>query len=147
MPSVVETARSGQKAAITAREILSDLFELSNRQADALNRENYEELDLLITKKADLLAALDNIVAGLKERGWELNNPTTYPKDSTIAAALRDAADISRRLQAHERYILGQMIVQRQFVGDRMDRIMQKRLAIAGYQAIRRRGQLIDAAS
>lgn len=145
--TTLTTARSGQPEASAARELLEKLFNLSNRQGDALNREDYSALDELLTEKSDLLAQLQETVKGLRVMGWDLNNPTTYPKDSAVAAVLREASDISRKLQAHERYVLGQMIVQRQFAGDRMDAILQKRMAVTGYSVSRERGGIFDAAS
>lgn len=140
-------ARSGQSEASAARELLEMLFDLSNRQGDALNREDYSALEGLLTEKSDLLTKFQEAVNSLREMGWDLNNPTTYPKDSAVAATLREASDISRKLQAHERYVLGQMIVQRQLAGDRMDAILQKRMAVTGYSISRERGGIFDAAS
>jgi len=134
-------------AADAVRNYLNNLFELSIRQGEALCREDFESLENLIDQKADLLRMLDVASEKLRKMGWDLHNPSTYPKEVTSSSALREAADISRKLQAHERYILGQMIAQRQLVGDRLDAILQKRLAVTGYRTHRSHGGIVDAAS
>jgi hypothetical protein len=120
------------------------LFNLSLAQAEALEREVYDRLEHLVAQKSVLLPLLKSAMEAAEARGWKLGDPSTFPADETCAALLRESSDLSRRLQAHEKYVLGQMLAHRSQVGERLDALMMKRQAAAGYRGPSHRGVAID---
>jgi len=132
------------RTAGSLRGVLRELFNLSLTQAQALDREDYDRLEDLVAQKSALFPLLKASAGAAKARGWELHDPSTYPVDETCASLLRESADLSRRLQAHEKYVLGQMLARRNQVGERLDALMVKRQAAAGYRGPSHRGVAID---
>ncbi|MBU0509634.1 hypothetical protein KKH27_12475 [bacterium] len=137
--------RSADQAAGRTRELLRQLLILSAGQSDALDRADYSGLGAILDRKQTLLKELDAAIRDLRERGWDLQDPQTYSRDE-CAPILREAADLSRKLQAHERYLLGSLIALRDQVGERMNAVIRKRLAATGYRGIAANGAYIDAA-
>jgi hypothetical protein len=126
------------------RGVLRELLDLSFAQAEALDREDYDRLEGLAARKSLYLPALKAAMCKTEKLGWKLQDPSTYPSDETCAALLRESADLSRRLQAHDKFVLAQMLVHRSRVGERLDGLMMKRQAAAGYRAPSHRGAAID---
>jgi hypothetical protein len=144
MTSAPPRNRSDCRTADGLRGVLRELFDLSLAQAQALDREDYERLESLLARKSNVLPLLQTAMTAAEKRGWKINDPSTYPADETCASLLREAADLGRRLQAHEKYVLGQMLHQRNQVGERLDALVLKRQAAAGYRGLSQRGATID---
>jgi hypothetical protein len=138
--------RSDCRTAESLRGILRELFDLSLAQAQALDREDYPRLETLLTRKADLFPLLQAAMSAAEKRGWSLSDPSTYPAEDGCASVLHEAAGLGRRLQAHEKYVLGQMLWRRNEVGERLNVLTLKRQALAGYRSLTRRGASIDTA-
>jgi hypothetical protein len=136
--------RTAYRTAGSLRGVLHELFNLSLAQAEALDREDYDRLEELVAKKSTLFPLLKTAADAAEARGWKLHDPSTCPADEACAALWRESADLSRRLQAHEKYVLGQMLARRNQVGERLDALMMKRQAAAGYRAPSHRGATID---
>lgn len=144
MTPVLSRNRAAWRAAGSLRGVLRELFNLSLAQAEALDREDYDELDSLIERKAQWIPPCDAAAKAVKSHGWNLHDPSTYPADESCAALLRDAADLSRRLQAHEKYVLRRMLMYRNDYGERLDALTMKKQAVAGYRVPTHRGSTVD---
>jgi hypothetical protein len=145
MTRAVFIARGAPQSARALRSLLQELFTLSLRQMELLEQENYAALEDLLERKSALLQMLPPVVAAARERGWKLNDPSTFPADETCARLMREAADFSVRLQAHEKYCLGEMIARRSRIGERLAVLSCKRNAASGYRAALTRGRTVDA--
>ena len=144
MTPALSRNRAAWRVAGSLRGVLRELFNLSLTQAEALDREDYDRLENVVAQKAVLFPVLNAAVSAAGARGWNLHDPSTYPADEECASLLRESADLSRRLQAHEKYVLGQMLARRNQVGERLDALMMKRQAAAGYRGPSHRGVTID---
>jgi hypothetical protein len=140
-------ARKALKLAGALRGLLRELFCLSTSQMEALERNDLEGLEVIAGRKSELLEALPIALEAIRAQNWNLHDPTTYPVDGACSQILTEAADLSRRLQIHEKYVLGQLVARKNQVGDRLDSILNKRNAAAGYRVPRTRGRSIDKAS
>jgi hypothetical protein len=140
-------ARKAVKLAGALRGLLRELFNLSTRQMEALERNDFEALESLAARKSELLEALPLALEAARAQKWVLHDPSTFPTDGPCAVILNEAADLSRRLQIHEKYVLGQLVARQGQVGQRLDSIMNKRNAAAGYRVPVTRGRGFDKAS
>jgi hypothetical protein len=140
-------ARKAVKLAGALRGLLRQLFDLSTSQMEALERNDLEGLETIAARKSELLEMLPLALEAVRAQNWALHDPSTFPKDGPCASLLNEAADLSRRLQIHEKYVLGQMVARQHQVGQRLDAIMTKRNAAAGYRVPVTRGRGIDKAS
>ncbi len=136
--------RAALRLAAGLRGLFRELLALSARQMELLEAEDLEGLARTVERKDALLELLPPALGAARARGWELHDPSSFPRQGSCAVLLADAADLARRLQAHERYCLGQMIVRRQQVGDRLDAILEKRNAAAGYRVLPSHGVVLD---
>ena len=137
-------AREAYTIARALRSLLQELFTQSLRQMELLECEDYETLEEVVLKKSALLDMLPPVLEAAKSQGWQLHDPSTYPEDRTCALWIREAADLSTRLQAHEKYCLGEMITRQGRVGDRLTRLLGKRNAVAGYRVPLTRGNTVN---
>jgi len=145
MTRAVFIARGAQQTARALRSLLEELFSQSLKQMELLERENYAAIERLLERKAALLQMLPAVIAAARERGWDLHQPSTFPADETCARLLREAADFAVRLQAHEKYCLGEMITRRNRIGERLTVLLSKRNAASGYRVAQTRGRTVDA--
>ena len=144
MTPALSRNRAAWRVAGSLRGVLRELFNLSLTQAEALDREDYDELEVLIERKSLLLPLCEAAVKAVKLRGWNLHDPATFPADESCASLLKEAADLNRRLQAHEKYVLSQMLTRRNHYGERLDALTMKKQAAAGYRAPTHRGSTVD---
>jgi hypothetical protein len=124
--------------------LLKELFELSVRQMELLDRHDLELFEEVIERKAVILEVLPRALQTARDLGWSLEDPATFPIAEPCASYLYGAADLARRLQAHERYCLGQTIARRRQIGDRLALLSERRHAAAGYRVPRTRGSAVD---
>ena len=145
--SSTSAARKALKLAGALRGLLRELFALSTGQLEALERNDFEELETIVARKSELLEYLPVALDAARAQRWVLHDPATFPKDGPCGAVLQEASDLSRRLQLHEKYVLGQMLARRSQLGQRLDTILNRRNAAAGYRVPVTRGRSIDKAS
>jgi hypothetical protein len=119
---------------------------MSTRQMELLDQENYDDLEEVLARKGVLLNMLPAAIEAGSRLGWSLANPESYPTESGCAELIAEAADLSRRLQAHERYCLSQAAVRRNQIDDRIAVMMNRRHAASGYAVPRSRGGRLDTA-
>lgn len=136
--------RAALRLAAGLRGLCRELLALSTRQLELLDCDDFEALADTVDRKDALLQLLPPALAAARDRGWELHDPASFPPEGSCALLLRDAADLARRLQAHERYCLSQMIARRRQVGERLVAILEKRNAAAGYRVLQTRGAVLD---
>ncbi|HEY3295788.1 MAG TPA: hypothetical protein VGL38_10135 [bacterium] len=137
-------ARGAYPTARALRSLLQELFAQSLRQIELLECEDYEALDEVLTRKACLAEMLAAVLEQARKLGWELQDPSTYPVQGPCVPVIRDAAELSTRLQAHEKYCLGEMIARKSRIGERLTSLLNRRTAAAGYRIPRVRGNTID---
>jgi|WetSurMetagenome_2_1015567.scaffolds.fasta_scaffold491826_2 BMFP domain-containing protein YqiC len=136
--------RTARQTAAAVRDLLRALMALSVEQMDAVEREDYEAANSMADRKEAYLQLLPTGIERLQQCGWYLKDASTWPTDGPCAPLVREAGDLARRLQAHERYVIGQMVARKRRIADRLDVILKKRHAAAGYQVPSERGQAID---
>ena len=110
--------------------IFAELFDLSTQQMDALDNENYDKLSDLLSKKDDVLRelkSLDQESSGLNEI---LNMAARKGGEEGIG--LRE---LVRRYQAHEKYIVRQIQIKMNAVGEKLRSIRIKKTAASGYHS------------
>jgi hypothetical protein len=134
------------REATAVRDLLRTLFALSESQLAALDREDYAAATQIAQQKEELLPLLPIGVSRLSERGWALHNTASWPLERALASVLQEASDLARRLQAHERYMMGQMVMRKNRAADRLTTILRARHAAAGYQKAAARGATVDTA-
>lgn len=132
------------KTAGSLRGVLRELFNLSLSQGEALERDDFDRLEELVEQKAALMPLLDAAIRAGASHGWKLHDSSTYPADESCRRLLSESAELGRRLQAHEKYILGQVVARKNQIGDRLDALMMKRQAAAGYRVPQHRGSTLD---
>jgi hypothetical protein len=138
--------RTAAREAAAVRDLLRMLFTLSENQLTALDREDYAGAAQIAQQKEELLPMLPICISRLSELGWTFQNPAAWPPGGCIAAVLQEANDLARRLQAHERYMMGQMMMRKNRAADRLTVILRTRHAAAGYQKATSRGATVDTA-
>jgi len=146
MTASLRAARSSRRTAEALRELFRELFRLSTAQVEALDRQDFASLEETLAKKTHLLELLAPALSEAERYGWKLHDSSTFPTSDPCADALREAAELSRRLQAHERFVLGQLLTHRDHIGHRLDAVMNKRFAAAGYRVPKARGATVDTA-
>lgn len=138
--------REALRTAVNLRGLFRELFALSSRQVELLDREDYDGLEQAMSRKTSLLELLPGALKAARHQGWELHDPATFPQAGPCAPLVREAADWIRRFQAHERYCLGQMLARSQQLGDRLQSLFGRRTAAAGYRVPFAQGRSIDTA-
>lgn len=144
MTCATPKARGAYQTARALRSLLQELFAQSLRQMELLDCEDYDRIEDVIVKKGALLQILPAALEAARRHGWQLADPSTYPEDKMCASWIRECGDLAMRLQAHEKYCLGEMIARRSRVGERLSVLLSKRNAAAGYRAPSSRGRTID---
>jgi hypothetical protein len=134
------------QTATVLRDLMRRLFTLSIRQMEMLDREDYGALEQTLTEKATLLNVLPAALEAGSRLGWKLHDPATYPTEAESAKRVCEAADLSRRLQAHERFSLSQALARRSLMDERMSALFSRRHAASGYAVPRTHGGLLDTA-
>lgn len=137
--------RPAYRAAGRLRDRLQELLSLSLAQADAFHRGDQEALLKLLSRK-DVL--LENLNESMQEAGrwdWDLHRPESFPRDVACAKILSEAADLSRRLQAHERHIMGKLMAASEQIGNRLNNVARKRRAAVGYRISCEGGEMLNA--
>jgi hypothetical protein len=138
------SAGNAVRTAGALHRLLKELLSLSVRQMELLDRQDLDLLEEVLDQKAVILEVLPRALQTARDLGWSLEDPATYPAAEPAASFIREAADLARRLQAHERYCLGQTIARRRQLGDRLAQLSERRHAAAGYRVPGRRGTAID---
>lgn len=133
--------RPALRAAGRLRDCLRELLTLSLEQTDAAARADHNALRTLLIRKDDLLKNLNECMEDAHRRGWNLRQPVSFSSDTVCSTILYEAADISRRLAAHERHIIGTLTAIREQIEARLNRVEKKRQAAAGYRASEASGQ------
>lgn len=85
--------------------LLDRLFELSQKQVDALDRRALGDLEKILRAKDDLLRVFAREIAQLSASGISVMDAKTYPADPDIRASLSEAANRVRRFQAREKSV------------------------------------------
>ena len=137
--------RSALRAAGRLRDRLRELLTLSLEQADAVRRADHDALRELLTRKDALIGELRGNVDETQHRGWNLRRPDSFSGGIACVRILGEAAELSRRLQAHERHIIGKLTVAREQIESRLNRVGQKRRAATGYRASGASGETFNA--
>jgi hypothetical protein len=138
--------RTARQLATTVRDLLRALMALSVRQMEAIERDDLDQALLVAEQKEALLQLLPGGVERFRQQGWNVHQPATWPPSGPCAPLVREVGDLARRLQAHERYVMGQMVIRKSRIADRLNIIMQKRHAAAGYHVPSTSGHAIDTA-
>jgi hypothetical protein len=146
MTRATSKARGAYQSARALRSLLQELFAQSLRQMELLECEDYDGLEDVVNRKGALMQMLPAALDACRAQGWNLQDPSTYPVDGPCAQWMCEAAQFSTRLQAHEKYCLGEMLARRSSVGQRLTVLLGKRSAAAGYRAPLTRGNRIDTA-
>jgi hypothetical protein len=134
------------REAAAVRDLFRTLFALSENQLAALDREDYAGATQIAQQKEELLPLLPICMSRMSELGWTFQNPASWLAESSVAAVLQEANDLARRLQAHERYMMGQMILRKNRAADRLTILLRTRHAAAGYQKATSHGATVDTA-
>lgn len=124
---------------------LTSLFELSQKQADALNRQALVDLEVTVKQKDDVLRRVGMALGRCSEKSIALMNPQTYPPDPEIRALLSLAASYVRRFQAHEKSVLAQTTSLRNDFSRRLLSLQHRRKGITGYTQPRQNLHLLTA--
>jgi hypothetical protein len=78
--------------------LLDRLFELSQKQVDALDRRALGDLEKILRAKDDLLRALAHELAQISASGVSVMDAKTYPTVAARTRSLRD--DLARELRS-----------------------------------------------
>lgn len=131
-------------AARTLRCRLEELFAVSTDQLDALDRGDLNRLSVLADEKERLLGQVSNSMDQVRGAGCDPLDPATYPLDRQAADDLRSSGDLFRRYQAHEKYVLDQVVVRRNEIGRKLAAQTVQKLAVGGYRPSAARGRVLD---
>ena len=128
----------------TLRCRLEELFAVSTDQLDALDRGDLNKLNILSDEKERLLRQVSNSMEKVRGVGCDPLNPATYPSDRQAADDLRMSGDLFRKYQAHEKYVLDQVVVRRNEIGRKLAAHTVQKLAVGGYRPPASRGRILD---
>ncbi|RQV99662.1 hypothetical protein EH220_01170 [bacterium] len=110
--------------------IFADLFELSTQQMEALDNENFDKLAELLSKKDEMLRELKALNEEPERVSEILNRAARIGGEEGLG--LRE---LVRRYQAHEKYIVRQVQLKLNAVGDKLRNIRIKKSAASGYHS------------
>ncbi|MDD5088422.1 MAG: hypothetical protein PHI18_06465 [bacterium] len=139
------SGRPALRAAGQLRDRLRKLMALSLQQADAVQRADHDALGVLLDRKDELIGELRDSVEEMRNRGWKLRQADTFTGGIACMRILGEAADLSRRLQAHERHVIAQLASACEHVETRLQSVGRKRRAAMGYRVNRAAGKRLDA--
>jgi len=125
--------------------LLASLFELSQKQEDALYRQALVDIEVTLKRKDDVLGRVGVALGRCSEKGIALMDPKTYPPDPEIRALLSVAASYVRRFQAHEKFVLTQTTSLRNDLSHRLLTLRHRRRGITGYAQPRQNLHLLTA--
>jgi len=111
-------------------QIFARLFDLSTQQMDALDNENYDKLANLLSEKDEVLRELKTIDQESEGVNEILNMAARNGGQEAIG--LRE---LVRRYQAHEKYIIRQIQLRMNSIGDKLRGIRLKKSAASGYHS------------
>ncbi len=111
-------------------QIFAKLFDLSTKQMEALDNENYDKLSNLLSEKDDVLSELKT----LDHESLGINKILNMAarKESEEGFGLRE---LVRRYQAHEKYIVRQIQLRMSSVGEKLRSIRTRKSAASGYHS------------
>jgi hypothetical protein len=113
--------------------LLDSLFELSQKQVDALDRRALGDLENILRAKDDLLKRLGDELAQLSASGVLVMDAKTYPTDPDIRARLSATANRVRRYQAHEKSIVARTKGLRDDLSRELRSLRKRRQGLASY--------------
>ena len=128
------------------RDTLKELMAVSIAQLEALDRFEETALIKLVRKKETLLAALSGAVEAIKSHGWSLTDHQADPSDKRCKLVLSEAREWSRKVIAHDRYMVSQMSSRKSDVANELVRVAGKLSAVSGYRHETARGRTLDRA-
>lgn len=137
--------RPAIRAAGRLRDCLRELLRLSLEQADVAARADHVALRTLLGRKGDVLNNLKECMTDAHRHGWNLRQPESFSSDAACSKILLEAADLSRRIAAHERHVIGTLTAIREQIESRLTRVGKKRQAAAGYRAGEASGRRLNA--
>lgn len=108
--------------------IFANLFDLSTQQMEALDNENFDKLADLLAKKDEVLTELHVLNAETDGISLILNQAASSGTEEGIG--LRE---LVRRYQAHEKYIVRQVQLKLNAVGEKLRGIRVRKSAASGY--------------
>ena len=123
--------------------LLDSLFELSQKQVDALDRRALGDLETILRAKDDLLRRFAHELAQLSASGVSVMDAKTYPTDPDIRARLSVAANRVRRFQAHEKSITARIRSLRDDLSRELRSLRKRRQGLASYSKPRPNGRLL----
>lgn len=113
--------------------LLESLFELSQKQREALDRQALSALESILQAKDELLEKVAAELGQLSESGILVMNPKTYPADPEMRARLSHAATQIRRFEAHEKGVTAQTKRLQGDISRRLHSLQHRRQGLAGY--------------
>ena len=113
--------------------LLESLFELSQKQREALDRQALNTLTDILRAKDELLKEVAAELRRLSEGGIFVMNPKTYPTDPEICTRLSYAATQIRRFKAHEKWIATQTKHLQDDISRQLHSLHLRRQGLAGY--------------
>jgi hypothetical protein len=113
--------------------LLDRLFELSQKQVDALDRRALGDLEKILRAKDDLLKVFASELAQLSASGVSVMDAKTYPADPDLRAKLSVAANRVRRFQAHEKSVAARMKDLRDDVARELRSLRKRRQGLTSY--------------
>ncbi len=113
--------------------LLRQLFELSQRQVEALDRKGFGDIERILTEKDDLLKELAKELEKLSSKGIAVMNPKTYPVDQENCTALAFVATQIRRYNAHEKAVAVQVKLQHEDISNRLQKLHRRKQSLTSY--------------
>jgi len=110
-------------------QLFAQLFDLSTKQMEALDNENYDRLASLLSEKDEVLSQLKK----LDEESTDINQilQTAARSGSESGRSLRELVS---KYQAHEKYIVRQVQIRMSAVGERLKALRLRKSAASGYR-------------
>ena len=113
--------------------LFEQLFELSKKQREALDRQAFRDIEKLLKAKENALRSAGELLSQLSKMGIALMDPKTYPADPDLCGRLSHAATRVRRFQAHEKHVALQVNGLQGDVSQRLQSLHRRRTSLAGY--------------
>jgi hypothetical protein len=126
--------------------VFEELLKLSASQLDALDRDAFVELQKIGDKKGDLILEVPELIREIKENGWDIMNPDSYSGAGQFVEELNSLNDLILRFQAQEKYVIRQIIIRRNLIGETMCGTLCRKSAGAGYIGKPVAGRALDRA-
>lgn len=113
--------------------LLRQLFELSQSQLEALDRQALGDIEKILLRKEGILKELKKELGKFSSKGIAVMNPKTYPPDREISTSLAFVATQIRRFEAHEKSVAAQVRLQYEDVSQRLRKLRHRRMSLTGY--------------